>query len=168
MGVAVHGIALPDHLMAGGLDLFDDRREQVAHLVVAQPGDQCQAPGLVVRIEPLDVLDGQLGRHRRPDLDPDRVGDHLGEGDMRPVELAGPLTDPDVVRREVIQLRPRGIGGELVAEPQHGAFVVQHQRLVAGVDLGGVEVAVVDPAGRHEAHTAVDLGGQCLVARTGR
>ena len=38
---------------------------------------------------------------------------------------------------------------------------------MAGVDLGGLQVAVVDTAGGHEAQRAVDLGGQRLVARPG-
>ena len=168
VGVAMHRVALPDHLMPGGLHLLDDRRQQVADLVVAQAADQRQPARLVVRIEPLDVLDGQLGRHGRPDLHPDRVGDDLGEGDVGAVELAGALADPDVVRGQVIEARLWGFSGELVAQPQHGAFVVEDQGLVAGVDLGGVEVAVVDPAGAHETHTAVDLAGQRLVAGPGR
>ena len=117
VGVAVHRVALPDDLMAGGLHLLDDRRQQVAHLVVAQPADQRQPPRLVVRIEPLDVLDGQLRRHRRADLDADRVGDHLGEGDVRAVELAGALPDPHVVRRQVVQLRRAGRRRTAAASP---------------------------------------------------
>ena len=105
VGVAVHRVALPDHLVAGGLDLLDDRRQQVAHLAVAQPAHQRQPARLVVRIEPLDVFDGQLRGHRRADLDADRVGDHLRERDVRAVELAGALADPHVVRRQVVQLR---------------------------------------------------------------
>ena len=164
MGVAVHRVAVPDHLMPGGLHLLDDRRQQIAHLVIAQSGYQGESAGFVVRIKPLDVLDGQLRGHRRADLHPDRVGDHLGEGDVRAVELAGALPDPDVVRREVVEPRL----AELGAQPQHGTLVVEHQRLMTGVDVGGVEVAVVDPARAHEPHSAVDLRGQRLIAGTGR
>ena len=39
---------------------------------------------------------------------------------------------------------------------------------MAGVDFGGLQVAVGHAAGTHEAQPAVDLGGQRLVARTGR
>ena len=39
---------------------------------------------------------------------------------------------------------------------------------MAGVDLGGLQVAVVDPAGAHERQPAVDLAGQRLVAGAGR
>ena len=164
VGVAVHRIALPDHLVSGGLNLLDDRRQQIAHLVVAQPGDQRQPTRLVLRVKTFDVFDSQFRRHRRPDLHPDRVRDHLREGDMSAVELTCALPDPDVMRRQVIEA---GLT-KLLGEPQHGPLVVQHQSLMAGVDLGGVEVAVVDPAGRHEAHAAVDLARQCLIPGPGR
>ena len=65
VGVAVHRVALPDDLMPGGLHLLDDRRQHVADLAVAHPGDQRQPARLVVRVEPLDVLDGLLRRGRR-------------------------------------------------------------------------------------------------------
>ena len=38
VGVAVHRVALPDHLGAGRGDLLHDRRQRVADLVVAHPG----------------------------------------------------------------------------------------------------------------------------------
>ena len=105
MGVAVHRIALPDHLVSGGLHLLDDRGQHVADLVVAHPGHQGEPAGDVGGVETLDVFDRKLRRHRRADLDPDRVGDHLGERDVRAVELAGALTDPQEVRRQVVQDR---------------------------------------------------------------
>jgi hypothetical protein len=78
------GIALPDDLVTGRLHLLDDRRQKVAHLVVAEAADQRQAAGLVVRVEPLHVFDGQLGRHRRADLHTDRVGDHSAKATWAP------------------------------------------------------------------------------------
>ncbi len=39
---------------------------------------------------------------------------------------------------------------------------------MAGVDLGGLQVAVGHPAGAHEPQRTVDLGGQRLVTRAGR
>ena len=164
VGVAVHGIALPDHLMSGGLDLLDDRWQQIAHLVVAQPGDQRQPSRLVLRVKAFDVLDGQFRRHGGSDLHADRVGDHLCEGDMGAVELTGALPHPHIVRREVVEPGFAGVR----RQAQHGPLVIEHQRLVTGVDLRGVEVAVSDPAGRHEAHATVDLARQCLIPRTGR
>lgn len=159
MGVAVHRVALPDDLVSGALDLLDDGRQQIADLVIAQPADQGQPARLVVRVKPLDVLDSQFGGHRRTHFDPDRVGDHLGEADVSAIELAGALTDPHIVCGQVVEA---GLA-EFLAEPQHRPFVVDHQRLVAGVDVGGVQIAVIDAARRHEAQAAVDLTRQGLV-----
>ena len=111
MGVAVHRVALPDHLMPGGLHLLDDRWQQITHLVVAQTGHQRQPSRLVLRVEPFDVFDGQLRRHGGADLHPDRIGDHLREGDMRAVELAGALPHPHIVRREVVEPGFAGVVG---------------------------------------------------------
>ncbi len=165
VGVAVHRVALPDHLMAGGLHLLDDRRQQIPHFVVAQPADQRQPPRLVVRVQPLDVLDRQLRCHRRADLHADWVRDHLCERHVRAVELAGALPDPHIVRRQVVQPRLTRL---ILAEPQHRPLVVEHQRLVRCVDLGGLQVAVVDAARAHERQPAVDLTGQRLVTGTRR
>jgi hypothetical protein len=83
---------------------------------------------------------------------------------VRAVELAGALADPQEVRGQVVQLRARRPG----VQPQQRALVVEQQRLVAGVDLDGVQRRVVDAAGRHEPQAAVDLVGQRLVALAGR
>ncbi|MCO5546650.1 hypothetical protein L7F22_000084 [Adiantum nelumboides] len=171
VGVAVHRVALPDDLVPGGGDLLDDRREHVADLAVAHPADQRQPARAVVRVEPLDVLDGLVRRRRRADLQPDRVGQQLREGDVRAVELAGALPDPEEVRGQVVEPRRVPAGGvALQVQAQHGALVVEQQRLVAGVELDLVQVVVVHPAGVHEPDRAVDLGGDRLVphARRGR
>ena len=126
-------------------DLLHDRRQHIANLVVAHPADQRQPAGDLVRVEPLDVLDGLLGRGGRADLEPDRVGEQLGEGDVRAVQLPGPFPDPQEVRGQGVQPR-RGPG----VQPQHGPLVVEQQRLVAGVELDGVQAGVVDPARAHE------------------
>ena len=162
VGVSVHRVALPDHLVTGRLDLLDDRRQQIAHLVIAEAGDECEPARLVLRVEAFDVLHGEFRRHGGADLHTDRIRDHLGEGDMRTVELAGPLPDPDIVRRQIVK---PGFT-ELLGEPQHGPLVVEHQSLVAGVDLRGIEVAVIDTTGGHETHPAVDLSRQGFVPCT--
>src|SRR3989440_8537660 len=55
-GVAVHGIAGPDHDAPFPLHGADQRCEMVADLVRAEAVDQRQPPGLVVRIEDVDQL----------------------------------------------------------------------------------------------------------------
>ena len=165
VGVAVHRVALPDHLMTGGLDLLDDRRQQVAHLVVAQPADQRQPARLVVRIEPLDVLDRQLRASSSGRSSP-RSGWRSPRRTRRARRRAGGCArrstrsapDRSYSRGSAVD---RAVG----RQPQHGPLVVEHQSLVAGVDFGGLQVAVVDPAGAHERAAPRSISrGQRLVA----
>ena len=51
-----------------------------------------------------------------------------------------------------------GLPVVVLCQTQHRALVVEHQRLVAGVDLGRLQVRVGDPARLHESQAAVDLG----------
>ena len=80
---------------------------------------------------------------------------------MRPVELAGAVTDPDHVGRAVVP-----IAGERVDAGQ--AFLVgQDQRFVAREEVDLVQSLLgpeVDAAGGHEAQGTVDLRGDVLVA----
>ena len=137
VGVPVHRIGLPDHLVAGRLHRAHDRREYLAHLRVAHAGNEGQPSGTVVRVEPFGVFDGLLRRRRRSDLDPDGVTDQLGECDVRSVELAGALADPEEVRRKVVEhllVEFGRIAGTveigIVGQAQHRAFVVEHERFV--------------------------------------
>ena len=161
--VAVHRVALPDHLVSGGLHLLDDGGQDVPNLAVAHARDQRQAARLVGRVEALDVFDGHLGGRGGSDLQPDRVRDQFGERDVRAVELASAVADPQEVSRQIVELGV--IVG--VVEPQHRAFVVEDECFVAREDLGGVQIGVGDATGVHEPQAAVDLPGQRLVACSG-
>ncbi|SLD05262.1 Uncharacterised protein [Mycobacteroides abscessus subsp. massiliense] len=118
-----------------------------------------------MRVKTFHVLDRLIGCGGRADLHPDRVGDDLGERDMRMIELPSAVADPQVVRRQVIQ---RGVTVLVLTQAQHRAFVVEHQRFVAGVDLRGVQVRIDHTAGTHELQTTIDLAGQRLVPGPGR
>ncbi len=135
VGVAVHRVALPDHLMPGGLDLLHDRWQQIADLVVAHPAHQRQPARLIVRVGALDVLHGQFRGHVGAQLDPDRISNHLGKRDVRAIDLSGPLADPHGVCGQVKQL---WFTVFTVGQPQHGALVVEHQSFMAGIDFGGL------------------------------
>ena len=66
-----------------------------------------------------------LGRRGRAELHADRVADLRGELDVRAVELAGALADPEEVAGHVVrQLRARVDAGQR-------ELVVEQQRLVA-------------------------------------
>ena len=92
----------------------------------------------------------------RADLHADRVGDQRRERDVRAVELAGAVADPQLVRREQVQA--------LALQAQQRALVVEDEHLVAGEHLDGAQRAVVDAARGHEAQAAVDLARDALVA----
>ena len=76
---------------------------------------------------------------------------------MGVVELAGALTDPDEVAGHVV----RQLGAAVDAG--HRVLVLQHQRLVAGVEVDAVELVGVGADRLHEVQRAVDLGGHLLV-----
>jgi hypothetical protein len=143
-------------------DLLDQLGQLVADLVGAHADDEGQPAGLAVRVEALDVLQRVLGGRRRAQLDADRVADLRGELDVRAVQLAGALTDPHHVPGDVVQVARTGV------DPGQRRFVVEEQRLVGGVELDGLELLRVGPAGLHEVQRLVDLARQLLVALPGR
>ena len=121
-------------------------------------------PGSRVRVEPVD----QRAARRPvscvgPSLTPIGLRIRGDELDVRAVELAGALADPDEVRR-----RCRTSGPVRESMRVSGALVVEQQRLVAGVELDRAERLEVDAAGRHERQRPVDVAGQQLVARRWR
>ena len=94
-----------------------------------------------------------VGRH----LDADGVLDARHEVDVGAVEVAGPLPDPDEVRRRVV-----GQTGARV-DPGHRPLVVEHQRLVRREELDRAHRVEVGPARGHELHRHVDVVGQLVV-----
>src|SRR6266446_5289311 len=81
-GVAVHGIAGPDHHAPFALHGADQRREMVADLLGAETVDQRQASGLVVGIEDVDQLQQFIRLQRGAALQADRVLDAAEIFDM--------------------------------------------------------------------------------------
>ena len=118
-------------------------------------------PGLAVGVERLAQLEHVGGRRVRPDLASDRVADAAQELDVRTVEGARALADPEHVGRAVVPA-----AGERVL-PRERLLVAEEERFVAGEDIDGLEVGVrlgVDAAGLHEPHRPIDLGRHALVA----
>ena len=147
--------------MAGGTNRVEQRSQRVLHLGRSHPGDQRQPTRDARRVEPLAQLQDELDLRRGADLAAERVAHATQELDVRPVELAGALADPQHVRRAVVPAAgERVLAGERL-------LVAEQQRLVAGVEVDLVEVVGalrVDPAGAHEAQRPVDLRGDQLVA----
>src|SRR5580704_7342563 len=132
-GVAMHGIAGPDHDPAFALHGADQLRQMIADLVRTEAVDQGQASGLVVRIEHVDQPQQFVRLERRPAFQSDRILDAAEIFDMAVIELAGAVADPDHVARGRVGRAAGGI------DPGEGLLVAEQQRLVADVEIGGAE-----------------------------
>ena len=159
-GVAVHGIAGPDHDAPFPLHGADQRREMVADLVGAEAVDQRQPSGLIVGIEDVDQLQQLVRLQRGAAFQADRVLDAAEIFDMAVVELAGAVADPDHVARGRVPVAGGGI------DPCEGLLVTQKQRFVAGVEIGSAQFGMafeIEPTGAHEIQRVRDAIGQFLV-----
>ncbi len=139
----------------------EERRQELADAVGAHARDQRQPAGNALGVEPLAELDDLFGRRRRADLAPERVVDTGEELDVRAVELARALADPEHVRGAVVPVARRRVA------PRQPFLVVEHEALVARPDVDLVQrlrVVEVDADRGHEAKRALDLRGDSLVA----
>ena len=160
-GIAVHGIARPHHAAALTLDRAHERRQQVARLVGADPANEREAPGLVLRIEDLDEPHEFVGLLRRPGLEAERILDAATEFHMGMVGLPGAVADPDHVARAAIPVA----GGRIDAGER--LLEAEQQRLMAGEEIRQAQFRVqlrIDAAGAHEAERLGDVIGKLLVA----
>src|SRR5436190_3207593 len=160
-GVAVHGIARPDHGAALALDGADHSRQMLADLLGAKARDQRQPARLVVGIEHVDELQQLVRLERRAAFQADRVLDAAEIFDMGVVELARTVADPDHVARGRIPVAGRGI------DAGEGLLIAEQQRLVAGVEIGRAQFRMgfeIEAAGAHEIECLGDAVGQFLVA----
>ena len=99
---------------------------------------------------------------RRPALEAERIHDAAAELDMGVVGLAGAVADPDHVRGG----RAPGAGTRGVLARQR-LLVAEQQRLVAGVEIGGLQLRMlfeIEPAGLHEGERLGDAVGQFEIA----
>ena len=158
LGVAVHGIADPQHLVPGGAHRFDrsgqcrldvpraeavDERELARDVLGIQRGHEA--------LQPIDV-------HRCADLDADRIGDAATVLDMRPADLGGPHADPRHVRGEVV---PAILTRD---ETGLGLFVMEDQSFVAGIEIGAQRlVDLLRADGLEELEPIGDRGDDPLV-----
>ena len=79
----MHGVALPDDGVAGGLDGADMGGEVLGDLVGAVAGDEHHFADLALGVE--DVEEGRQfgGGHGGTDFDPNRIGEAAEEFDVR-------------------------------------------------------------------------------------
>ena len=160
-GVAVHRVAGPQHRVTAHRDRPQQRGEPLGDSGGAHAGEQHQASGQATRVQALTERDDVVGARSRADLDPDRVvhpGEELHVGALW---FVCPLTGPEQMRRAVVP-----VAGDAVAAGQR-LLVLEQQCLVRRphIDLVQGELTLqVDPAGLHEPQSALDLGGEHVVA----
>ena len=138
-----------------------ERRQQVGDARRAHARDQRHPSGDAVGVQPRAQLDGLLGGRRGPELHAERVVDAGEELDVRAVQLARTVADPEHVGGAVVP-----VARERVA-PRERLLVVEQQALVARPDVDLVQLRrrrEVDAACGHEGQRALDLGGHQLVA----
>src|SRR6516225_5002358 len=160
-GVAVHGIARPQHDLSLALNRADHGRKLIADLVRAQPHDQRQPARLVFRIEDVDQPQHLIDLARRSAFESQRIDDAAAELDMRVIGLSGAVADPQHVRRGAAE----GAGVRRVLA-RHLLLVAEQQRLVAGVEVGALELGMafeIEPASLHETERLGDAVGELLV-----
>ena len=127
----------------------------------AHAAHEHEPAGLACRVEAAAQRDRVVGRRVGPELHADRVL-HAGEElDVRAVDLAGALADPQQVRGAVVP-----VAGEAVAAGER-LLVAEEQRLVRRVEVDLVQlrlVVEVDAARGHEVQRPLDPVGDLVVA----
>jgi hypothetical protein len=185
----VHGVALPDDAAAvlGVLDGADVLGQEGGDFGGAVARDERDLARLAGRVEGAQEGEQVLGGRRGADLDADRVGDAAEELDVRVVELARAVADPDKVRRGVVVFLAglftaaagdgldggREAGGSagpadagvrgLLEEARQGLLVLEQEALVAGVELDRLELAGAGVDDLEEAQRLLDARGDLLV-----
>lgn len=160
--VAVHGVALPDDGAAvlAALDGANVRGEELAHLGGAVARDEGHLADLAGRVNGAQQLEQVRDGRRGADLDADGVGDAAEELDVRVVNLARAVADPDEMRRGVVVLVLLRLALGRVAghrqQPGQALLVLEEEALVARVNVHGLEVAGL--VGANGAHEAQGLG----------
>ena len=139
LGVAVHRVAAPEHLLAAAPDRLGQRRQALLHAVRAEAVDEGEAARFVLRVEHLGQRQRFVGRDGRADLDADGIGDAAEVLDVRAVQRAGAVADPGEVGGEVIPAGAArhlaGLGLLVIAGASPSWLVKKSTRLMSASTL---------------------------------
>ena len=75
LGVAVHRITTPEHLLAPAADRFHDGGQALLHAVRPKPVNEGEPARFVLRVEHPSQRQGVIGSDGGADLDPDGISD---------------------------------------------------------------------------------------------
>ena len=160
-GVAVHRVADPGSACAFLAYGSEQRGELAGDVLRAHAADEGEAAGLVAGIEGCDQAQQGVRIGGGADLEADRVFHAAEELDVRAVELAGAVADPEEV----------GGAGVVVARGAVDAgerlLVGQEEGFVAGVEVGLADLlggGAAHAAGGHEGERFVDARREVLIA----
>ena len=157
----MHGIARPHHDLSFALNRADQGRQLIANLVRAEPHDQREPARLVFRIENVNQPQQLVDFARGATFETERIHDAPAKLDVRMIRLAGAVADPKHVGRSTTE--GAGMGGILA---RHRLLVAEQQRLMAGVELGTLELGMafeIEAASLHEAERLADAVGELLI-----
>ena len=159
--VAVHGIARPHDRAPGALHGANERGQMIDDFVGAKAADQRQAPGLVVGIERIYQAQQIVGLQRGAALEADGVFHATAIFNVRMIELARAVADPDHMAGGGVMISGGGI------DARQRLLEAQQQRLVRGVEIGCAHFLMalgVETDGAHEGQRFGDAVGQFLIA----
>eukprot|EP00162_Nutomonas_longa_P013827 comp21721_c0_seq3/m.48422 comp21721_c0_seq3/g.48422 ORF comp21721_c0_seq3/g.48422 comp21721_c0_seq3/m.48422 type:complete len:459 (+) comp21721_c0_seq3:630-2006(+) len=157
--IAMHRVDGPDHIAhLRRAHRIDECREHLGHIGGAEPRIEHDAAFLVVWIQGADQLNHFLGLGCRTQLHADRIADPAKVLDMRTIELARAVSDPQQMGRHVVESRT-------ACDSRHGLarecfLVLEQHALVRRKELNTRErivAAALDTAGREERKTVLEL-----------
>ena len=99
---------------------------------MAHASDHGQPPRLTIRIDSIGIRDSLLWSSRRSKLDANRVVNQGSETHVEIVDSAGALTNPELVRRQIIKLR---LTVFIFRQTQHCTLIIHQQSLMGGINL---------------------------------
>mmetsp|Transcript_20286 Transcript_20286/g.29335 ORF Transcript_20286/g.29335 Transcript_20286/m.29335 type:complete len:326 (-) Transcript_20286:429-1406(-) len=158
-GVAVHGVADPEHVAALALHRADQGGQVFAQLLGTHAHNDGHFPGDVVGVQHVQQVQQLRLSALVGDFHAQRITNALEELQVGTAELSGPLAHPQHVSRAVV---PVTSGGVLAGE---GLLVRQKQALVGSVEVGlrKRRRRRVNANGLKEAQALVHFGGQLAV-----
>ena len=121
----MHRVDGPEHRPS--LRRAHQRRQRSPIFLAPNRPIRTSLPGRLQRIEPVDQPQQLVGSQRRPAFDADDIGDAAQIFDMRTVELAGAVAEPQHMARGCPPAARRIAAGQRL-------LIGQQQRLVAGED----------------------------------
>src|SRR5512145_247888 len=133
-------------------------------LVGPEAANERKPPRLVRRVQRIDQTKQIVGPASGPAFGADRILDAAEKLDMRLIEIAGAIANPEEMARGRVPISRRRI------HAGHRLLVAEHERLVTGVNGRGAKLGRPlrrEPAGAHETQALGDTLGKLLVAMSG-